>query len=112
MNTKKILGIFICMLVMTMIPVAAGATADTSNNPEQNKIGFTYVVGIITQPMRENNGALMSFRCIFVNYRTVGITQAQTGFLWGWQRLVVDSNFHGIIGNHVIAARFPGLLPI
>ena len=25
MNTKKILGIFMCMLVMTMIPVAAGA---------------------------------------------------------------------------------------
>lgn len=95
---------------MTMIPVAAGANAD--QNPEQSKIGTTFVQGIITQPKIENNGGLMSFRCIFVHYNTVGLSQAQTGFLWGWQRLVVPGNFHGIIGNHFIAARFPGYLPI
>jgi hypothetical protein len=112
MNTKKILGIFICMLVMTMIPVAAGATTDTSKTPQQSKIGMTFVSGIITQPIKENNGALMSFRCILVHYNTIGVAQAQTGFLWGWQRLTVPGDFHGTIGNHFIAARFPGLLPI
>jgi hypothetical protein len=111
MNTKKILGIFVCMLVMTMIPVAAGATADTSKT-HTSDMGQTYVLGIITQPKPEMNGAMQSFRCIFVNWRTVGFTQAQTGFLWGWQRLYVSSDFHGVISNHFIFARFAGLLPI
>jgi hypothetical protein len=109
MNTKKILGIFICMLVMTMIPVAAGTNIET---PQPSKLGTTFVQGIITQPKIENNGALMSFRCIFVHYNTIGVTQGQTGFLWGWQRLVLPGDFHGIIGNHFIAARFPGYMPI
>lgn len=95
---------------MTMIPVAAGATTD--NNPQETAIGTTFVQGIITQPKTENNGALMSFRCIFVHYNTIGLAQAQTGFLWGWQRLIMPGDFHGMIGNHFIAARFPGALPI
>jgi hypothetical protein len=110
MNTKKILGIFICMLVMTMIPVAAGATADTSKNPEQSKLGWTFVQGIITQPVFENGGALMSFRCIFVHYSTKGIGQHQSGVLHMGQRLIVPGDFHGIIGNNFIIARFPGTL--
>jgi hypothetical protein len=108
MNTKKILGIFICMLVRTMIPVAAGATVDQT--PQQNKLGWTFVQGIITQPVYENGGALMSFRCIFVHYSTKGIGAHESGILHMMQRLIVPGDFHGIIGNHFIIARFPGTL--
>ena len=41
MNTKKILAIFMCMLVMALIPVAAGATANTTKNPQTSKLGST-----------------------------------------------------------------------
>jgi hypothetical protein len=109
MNTKKILGIFICMLVMTMIPVAAGATT-TTKNPEQSKIGWTFVQGIITQPQFRNGGALMEFRCIFVHYTAVGIGQSQSGFMYMMQSMIVPGDFRGIIGNHFIIARFLGTL--
>jgi hypothetical protein len=108
MNTKKILGILICMLVMTMIPVAAGA--NTNPTPQPSKIGWTFVQGIITQPQFENGGALMSFRCIFLHYSCHGVGQHQSGILHMMQRLIVPGDFHGIIGNNFIIARFPGTL--
>ena len=101
MNTKKILGIFICMLVMTMIPVAAGAT--TNDNPETGKIGWTTIQGItLTQPKQINGGALISFKCLFVHYASQGIGQRVTGIRYGGQEMVIPANFNGILMNHMI----------
>ena len=100
MNTKKILGIFICMLVMTMIPVAAGAT---TNNTETGKIGWTTLQGFtLTQPKQVNGGALISFRCLFVHYASQGLGQRTTGIRYGGQEMVIPANFNGILMNHVI----------
>jgi len=108
MNTKKILGIFICMLVMTMIPVAAGATTDTNKNPETSEVGWTFVQGIITQPYSTNNGKEMAFRCIFVHYSTMGFGDHHSGIMFNGDVVSVPNNYHGIIGNHFIIARFWG----
>lgn len=100
MNTKKILGIFMCMLVMTMIPVAAGAT---TNNKETGKIGWTTLQGFtLTQPKQINGGALISFRCLFVHYAVQGIGQRTTGIRYGGQEMVIPANFNGILMNHMI----------
>jgi hypothetical protein len=109
MNTKKILGIFICMLVMTMIPVAAGATVNQT--PQPTKIGWTTVQGItLTQPKELNGGALISFRCLFVHYVCQTLTQRTTGFRYGGQEMIVPGSWHGLISNHVILGWFPGAL--
>jgi hypothetical protein len=101
MNTKKILGIFICMLVMTMIPVAAGAT--TNNNSETGKIGWTTIQGFtLTQPKQINGGALISFKCLFVHYASQGIGQRVTGIRYGGQEMVIPANFNGLLMNHMI----------
>jgi hypothetical protein len=101
MNTKKILGIFMCMLVMTMIPVAAGAT--TNNNSQPSKIGWTTIQGItLTQPKQINGGALITFKCLFVHYACQGLGQRTTGIRYGGQEMVVPSNFNGILMNHVV----------
>jgi hypothetical protein len=111
MNTKKILGIFICMLVLTMIPVTAGAT--TEPEPETNNIGWTTIQGILlTRPKHLNNGAVISFRCLFVHYVAQGIGQRTTGFRYLGQEMVIPSNFNGVLMNHMIMGYCVGQLEI
>jgi hypothetical protein len=98
---NKIVGICICMLLMTMIPVAAGAT--TNNNPQPGKIGWTTLQGFtLTQPKQVNGGALISFRCLFVHYVCQGLGQRTTGIRYGGQEMVIPANFNGILMNHII----------
>ena len=108
MNTKKILGIFICMLVMTMIPVAAGAT--TNQNAQPSKIGWTTVQGIIMGVHEVNGGALIEFRCLFVHYVGQGLGQRTTGFRFGGQMMVIPGSFKGALMPHVIMGWCPGVL--
>jgi hypothetical protein len=109
MNTKKILGIFICMLVLTMIPVAAGAT--TTPNPQPSKIGWTTFQGILlTKPKFINGGALITFTCILVHYVCQGIGQRTTGIRYMGQEMVIPGDFNGVIMNHMILGWCPGVL--
>ena len=108
MNTKKILGIFICMLVMTMIPVAAGAT--TNQNAQPSKIGWTTIQGVIFGIHEVNGGALIEFRCLFVHYVGQGIGQRTTGFRYGGQMMVIPGSFKGALMPHVIMGWCPGVL--
>jgi hypothetical protein len=108
MNTKKILGIFICMLVMTMIPVAAGAT--TNQNAQPSKIGWTTVQGFIFGLHEVNGGALIEFRCLFVHYIGQGLGQRTTGFRYGGQMMVIPGSFKGALMPHVIMGWCPGVL--
>jgi hypothetical protein len=110
MNTKKILAIFMCMLVIALIPVAAGATTEQNNGPQTSAMGSTTIRGLITKPQLENGGHYVSFRCIWVHYSTRGIGQTQSGFLHMFQKLVLKNNFQGYLGDHMIMAHFPGLL--
>jgi len=107
MNTKKILGIFMCMLVMTMIPVAAGATV---NEPEPSDIGWTTIQGIIFGVHEVNGGALIEFRCLFVHYIAQGLGQRVGGVRFGGQMMVVPGNFRGALMPHFIAGWCMGAL--
>jgi len=95
MNTKKILGIFICMLVLTMIPVTAGAT--TQPEPETTDIGWTTIQGIIGRPKEVNGGALIEFKCIFVHYVAQGLGQRITGFRYNLRTMVIPNTFRGVL---------------
>jgi hypothetical protein len=108
MNTKKILGIFICMLVMTMIPVAAGATVN--KNPQPSNIGWTTVQGFIFGLKELNGGALLEFRCLFVHYIGQGMGQRTTGFRYGGQMMVIPGEFRGALMPHMIMGWVPGVL--
>src|SRR4030042_4065744 len=107
MNTKKILGIFMCMLVMTMIPVAAGAT--TSEEPQPSKIGWTTLQGFIFGLKEINGGALLEFRCLFVHYIGQALGQRTTGFRYGGQMMVIPGTFRGALMPHMILGWCPGV---
>ena len=48
MNVKrKLFGIFICVLMLATIPLAAGMTVDESNDPETTDVGRTIVRGFV-----------------------------------------------------------------
>ncbi|MFH1013338.1 MAG: hypothetical protein V1769_02375 [Thermoplasmatota archaeon] len=109
MNTKKILGIFVCMLVMSMIPVAAGATVN--QDPKTSDIGWTTIQGItLTRPREINGGALISFNCLFVHYVGQGIGQRTTGFRYFGQEMTIPGTFRGVLMPHMIMGICPGVL--
>ena len=96
------------MLFLAMIPVAAGAT---TNNTETGKIGWTTLQGFtLTQPRLVNEGALISFRCLFVHYVGQGLGQRVTGIQYGGQEMVIPTNFNGILMNHIILRWCMGIL--
>ncbi|MBN1280484.1 MAG: hypothetical protein JXA00_02430 [Candidatus Thermoplasmatota archaeon] len=103
------------MLVLTLIPVAAGAAVE-EKEPETTDIGVTYIRGIITKPQLVNGGHDITFRCIWVHYNTRGIGEKQSGFLHLFQKLTLKNDFIGVVGlgpmKHFIFARFPGQLEL
>jgi hypothetical protein len=105
---KKIIGIGLCLLLLTMIPVAAGIN---TNDTESGKIGWTTLQGfLLTQPRLVNGGALIAFRCLFVHYVGQGLGQRVTGIRYGGQEMVIPANFNGILMNHVIMGWCIGVL--
>ena len=105
---NKIIGIFMCILLMTIIPVAAGVT--TSQNPQPSKIGWTTLQGFIFGLREVNGGALIGFRCLFVHYVGQGIGQRVTGFRFGGQLMIIPGDFRGALMPHLIMGWCPGVL--
>ena len=104
---QKIVGLCVCLLLLTMIPLAAGATPKT----DSGKIGWTTLQGILlTQPRLVNGGALLAFRCLLVHYVGQGIGQRVTGIRYGGQEMVIPANFNGILMNHIILGWCIGVL--
>lgn len=97
------------MLVLTMIPVAAGISVP--ENPQPSKIGWTTIQGfLLTRPREINGGALIMFRCLFVHYVAQGIGQRVTGFRYGGQLMAIPNTFRGLLANHVIMGWCFGVL--
>jgi hypothetical protein len=93
------------MLVMTMTPVAAGATVTEDSEP--TAIGWTTVQGFIFNLREINNGALLEFRCIFVHYVGQGLGQRTTGFRYAGQMMVIPGEFRGALMPHMIMGYAP-----
>ena len=105
---QKIIGIFICMLLLCFIPHAAGTTI--TQEPEQSRIGWTTIQGIIFGLREINGGALLVFRCIFVHYVGQGLGQRVTGFRYGGQLMAIPNTFKGILMPRVIMGWCWGVL--
>jgi hypothetical protein len=91
MNTKKTLAIFMCMLVIALIPVAAGATTKQTQDPQTSAIGGTFIRGIVLGYHEINLGHDVSFRCLWVHYRTHDLAHQQSGFFHMFQKLTLDN---------------------
>jgi hypothetical protein len=50
MNPKRIIGLIVCMLLLTTIPIAAGVHVEENNEQPADLIGMTWVRGWIFNP--------------------------------------------------------------
>lgn len=98
----KIISSLICMLLLAMIPIAAGISIQDKDT-QPGKIGWTTIQGfLLTRPREINGGALILFRCLFVHYVAQGLGQRVTGFRYGGQIMVIPGSFRGILMPHMI----------
>ena len=105
---KKIIGIIICMLAMTTIPITLGATV--TQDTQTNEVGWTTLQGFIYEVHEINGGAVIEFKCLFVHYVGQGLSQRTTGFRFGGQMMAIPGSFKGLLLPHVIMGWCPGVL--
>jgi len=115
---RKILGVFLCMLMIaTILPAVAGVSEDKKIKTDEPNgiIGKTFMRGIITKPRLVNGGSHVTFRAIYVHYVTWDLRETQRGVLRGFQKITLKNNFIGHCGDplgHWVFALFDGSLDI
>jgi hypothetical protein len=79
MNIKrKILGIFICVLMLATIPLAAGMAVDSEpNDPQTTEIGRTVITGVVFN--YRPNGLGHKFFALRVRYTEITPTTRTVG---------------------------------
>lgn len=111
MNAKKLIAILTCMLMTSLIPIAAGATNHSNDQPTAI-ISGTQMVGIICLRHFVNGGHTIEFRAILVHYTTHNIGQRKSGNLHLLQRIELPNDFIGWVGPHFVMAHFDGYLDV
>jgi len=107
MNAKKLTAILMCMLLIGLIPVAAGATTQKTNSAA---IGGTTLVGFVILKRDIMGSKYFTFRCIWVHYITHNLAQRKVGVLHGLQKIELRNDYFGWVGNYFVAAHFDDYL--
>ena len=110
---KKIFAyIAISMLLLMLIPITSGMS--TNQKPETKPLGvnWAFVRGIITRPDYFNGGNSVTFRAIYVHYKTHGFGISKEGVLHGLQKIVLPNDYIGILNHHNVFAKFNGRMEI
>ena len=105
---KKIIGILVCMMLMAVIPTAAGLQLDTE--PEEETTGLLkqriILRGLVLNP-HTTIGGKFAFLGIRVHYTAVGIQGIRRGILH-LQRIVLPDTPNGFITNGYMIVSFRG----
>ena len=96
---KKVIGILVCMMLMTLIPAAAGLNCNTE--PEVGTEGLVkeriIMRGLIVNP-HTTVGGKFTFLGIRVHYTVIGIQGFRHGILH-MQRITLPDVPNGIVTN-------------
>ncbi len=105
---KKVIGILVCMMLMAVIPAAAGLNCNTE--PEVGTEGIVkeriIMRGLIVNP-HTNFGGKFAFLGIRVHYTVIGIQGVRRGILH-MQRITLPDTPNGIITNGYMLILFRG----
>ena len=115
---KKLLGVFACMLMLTMIPLAAGMTVDNEpDDPETTEIGRTIIRGFVFN--YKPSGFGHKFLALRIHYIEITGTTRTTGVVIMKQCTVgretnIGFNWCGPVGmfGYMIGSTFRGGLEI
>ena len=103
---KKILCILVCMLMLAIIPTAAGMQRDNEKEKSDGIFDRTYVQGFILGSQTE--GIYTTFFALRVKYTTYNLFgQADCGVLI-LHRVTFPGRLNGYIGQFYISGQFWG----
>jgi len=105
---KKIIGILVCVMLMAVIPAAAGLQVDTEPQEETTGLLKQRIVmrGLVLNP-HTTLGGKFAFIGIRVHYTAIGIQGVQRGVLH-LQRIVLPDTPKGLITNGYMIVSFRG----
>lgn len=107
---KKVIGILVCMMMLGMIPAAAGLIYETE--PEETGIfDKTTLRGIALFIRLTDGGKTLKFFALRMHYRTTSLGGKTSGLL-RCTRLSIPNNFNGYIGKCFMFGTFRGSLDI
>jgi len=105
----KIVGIFVCIMILTTIPVAAGMKFKTAQREESTALfGKTIIRGLALFPRITKTGNIILF-AIRLSFKTFSIEGLTRGVI-KLQQLEIPKNFNGYFGRFYIYGTFIGTL--
>jgi len=109
---SKVVGILVCMMMLTTIPIASGLNCEVGYKCGTTGIfDKTIIRGIVLFPRVSQDGKTINFLALRLSFRTIyldGITHGIVKF----QRIQIPNNFKGYLGNFYIFGSFRGSLDI
>jgi len=105
---KQVIGILVCMMLMAMIPVAAGLNLNTNPDTEPVGIGKELIIlrGVGTG-FRTGVAGKVIFFGVRVHYTAIGLQGVRRGVL-RLQRITLPDAPNGIITNSFICVMLRG----
>jgi len=117
---KKVVGILVCMMLVTMIPGAAGLNYDTDATEEETKVIYddepeteglldkTIIRGVVLFP-RSTLGGEFKFFALRIHYTTIYLGGVKKGTIM-LRSITLRNVPNGIISNFFIVGMFRGNL--
>lgn len=107
---SKVVGLFICMMILTTIPLAAGL--NLKNKPDcqiSDILAKTTIRGIVLYPRISQDGKTINFLALRLHYRTINPEGVNYGIV-KLHYFQIPKNFNGYFGNYYIFGTFRGKL--
>lgn|GEM_PF-1411451 len=96
---------FLFLLLLPQLTTGGAVCLEPEEKPLMNE--WTILIGLITKPKLVNNNMYVTFRALFVHYKTHWYGNIRTGFLHGFDEVILLPRFHyGILANHFVCAKF------
>lgn len=105
---KKVIGILVCMMLMAVIPAAAGMNCNTEPDAETEGLVKERIIlrGLIINPHTTLGGKFV-FLGIRVHYTAIGMQGIRRGVLH-MQRITLPDTPNGLITNGYMLASYRG----
>ncbi len=106
---KKLVGILVCLMMVSMIPVAAGMMNDTETQENSGIFAKTTVRGVVLGLRLADGGNTIKGFALRLHYRQTTLGETKNGVL-RLAPIEIPNNFNGYIGKMFIFGTFRGCL--
>ncbi len=111
---KTLLCIIFCFFLIILPPITLGMNAPEKPTRTLWPLDWTILIGLVTRHrhVHINGGEYVEFNALFVRYRTHWFGNIRAGFFHRFEKIVMPAFHYGLLGAHLIAAKFNmGLAP-